>query len=440
MVSWDNFALKISTINVNTFNVSSLGTRNAKTYLKIEGVTGKKADIIFLCDVRAGDKGKELEKLFRLTRNGNYVLYLNSTKNSRGVGIAIKRKIAHDVKNTVLDRRTENYLLLDIELKGHRVTLGCLYGPNESNVDFFREVKTHVESWPNELILGGDFNTILDMDVTVQNLDRIGRGRTPNRPNGVFINSWISEGRVVEPFRALYPEEREISYMSYRGGLGGRHDGNLTYSKTRLDFFVVSKEILGITKSVKYEDRLGMDFDHKEVILTIGRSVQPGKITVFDDTLRDEVVNYVGPLAIYEMLSEHLQDRDERVVRDIAQLDILIRGMELNRILLRVRGWDREIIDRITDGEANARLIIRRLGDHNLLLRRFSCDYRRLYEVCMVQLKNKLMEVQGRIKLDKSRAREYLLSKCDEARDNFGENRSKYGTAMKDCKDLMMLS
>jgi hypothetical protein len=38
-------------------NVSSLGTRNSKTYLKIEGVTGKKADVIFMCDIRAGNKG-----------------------------------------------------------------------------------------------------------------------------------------------------------------------------------------------------------------------------------------------------------------------------------------------------------------------------------------------------------------------------------------------
>jgi hypothetical protein len=64
----NNLSLRFSSINVNSMNVSTLGSRNAKTYIKIEGVTGKKADVIFLCDVRANNKGADLEKLFRMTQ------------------------------------------------------------------------------------------------------------------------------------------------------------------------------------------------------------------------------------------------------------------------------------------------------------------------------------------------------------------------------------
>ena len=42
------FFLRVETINVNTMKVSSLGTRNAKTYLKIEGVTAKRL-MSYLC-------------------------------------------------------------------------------------------------------------------------------------------------------------------------------------------------------------------------------------------------------------------------------------------------------------------------------------------------------------------------------------------------------
>jgi len=156
MDSLENFNLRVSTINVNTMNVSSLGTRNSKTYTKIEGVTGKKADVIFMCDIRAGEKGKELEKLFRLTRNGNYVLYLNSTKSSRGVGIAIKRSISHTVREIVKDQIEENFLLLDLEIKGRRLTLGSVYGPNENNVEFFRDLKLKINRLRNKVIIGGD--------------------------------------------------------------------------------------------------------------------------------------------------------------------------------------------------------------------------------------------------------------------------------------------
>jgi hypothetical protein len=42
-------------------NVSTLGSSNAKTYLKIEGITMRRPDVIFLSDVRAKDKGFELK-------------------------------------------------------------------------------------------------------------------------------------------------------------------------------------------------------------------------------------------------------------------------------------------------------------------------------------------------------------------------------------------
>ncbi len=70
----DNLNLTITAINVNSLNVSTMNTRNSKTLLKIEAITGKKSDIILLSDVRAKDKGDELKRLFGLTRNGSYTL------------------------------------------------------------------------------------------------------------------------------------------------------------------------------------------------------------------------------------------------------------------------------------------------------------------------------------------------------------------------------
>jgi 5S rRNA maturation endonuclease (ribonuclease M5) len=61
-------------------------------------VTGKRADVILLCDIRAKNRGEEIKKLFNLTMNGSYRVHLNSTKENRGVGIAIKRNIAHEIK------------------------------------------------------------------------------------------------------------------------------------------------------------------------------------------------------------------------------------------------------------------------------------------------------------------------------------------------------
>jgi exonuclease III len=152
-----NAKLKIDilSINVNSFNVSTLDTRSSKCLLKIEGITSKKADVIFISDVRAKNKGEELKRLFNMSRNGSYKLYINSTKESRGVAIAIKRGIFHEIHNTIIDRENENYILVDVNFKGHNVVLGSIYGPNSNCPRFFKDIEEHLRRIGGNFIIGG---------------------------------------------------------------------------------------------------------------------------------------------------------------------------------------------------------------------------------------------------------------------------------------------
>ena len=76
--------LNISTLNVNSFNVSTMGGKMSKTFIKIEGVTGKKADILFMCDCRMGRKGKEVEKCLTCHEMGNIRCILIQTQRAGG--------------------------------------------------------------------------------------------------------------------------------------------------------------------------------------------------------------------------------------------------------------------------------------------------------------------------------------------------------------------
>jgi exonuclease III len=415
MYEYKNFNLRLSSINVNTMNVSTIGTRNAKIFLKIEGITGKRPDVIFMSDVRAADKIKEVENLFRVTKNGNYATFFNSSRSARGVGIAIRRKISHKVLQVRRDEADENYILLDVEIKGKRLTLGSVYGPNENNANFYRRLKREVNELGNPMILGGDFNTILDQDGTENNLDRIGIGRVPNRTNGNFINDWIREGNIIKPFRALYPEQKEISYLSYRGvrddiGGGRARNGVEYYGKTRLDFFLVDNVLMEYVKSVRYEDRLSADFDHKEVSLIIGKTPPAGKITIYDSTLSDSLAESIGILALFDTYASHLLERDENLDRNVAQLDILIRNAELLKILLLLeRGEKAELEERLRTTMENASLIIDRLRGLNMLEREYQCNFRALYEVSMMGIKNKLMEVQAKLSVTRTGQENFWL-------------------------------
>jgi exonuclease III len=300
--------LVICAINVNSLNVSTLGSHNAKTFLKIEGITGKRADVILLCDVRAKNRGEEIKKLFNLTMNGSYKIYLNSTRETRGVGIAIKHNIAHEIKGITADLVDENYLLLDLVIKGNRLNLGVVYGLNENKTGFYKKVRKILNESDFKFIIGGDFNTILSNEEGTNNVDRIGNGRLPNSQNSRLINEWITEGFALDPFRALYPMQQEASHIPFRSDMD--RAGIRNYVHNRLDFFLISPDLLGLISKVKYKDRLSADFDHKEVVMTVGRAGKNiNKIVIYDSTLTDLLSDNAGMLAVYDALCTHLRTR-----------------------------------------------------------------------------------------------------------------------------------
>ena len=129
----NNGELNLNTLNVNSFNVSTMGGKVSKTFVKIEGVTGKKADILFMCDCRMGRKAKEVEKMFNLSRNGKYKMYINSNAESRGVAIAIKASIYHVVNNIFKDE-DGNVISMEVKIQDTVINLVCVYGLNSNDV------------------------------------------------------------------------------------------------------------------------------------------------------------------------------------------------------------------------------------------------------------------------------------------------------------------
>ena len=80
-----------------------------------------------------------------------------------------------------------------------------------------------------QIIIGGDFNTVLDNRQGIENLDKVNGGVIPNIENSREINSWQQGWRLVDPFRAKYSMVQEYSYTSFRR--------NNEYGRSRLDFF-----------------------------------------------------------------------------------------------------------------------------------------------------------------------------------------------------------
>jgi hypothetical protein len=408
--------LSVGSINVNSFNLSTVTSRNSKTFLKIEGATRKKQDVLFFSDCRIADKEKEFTKLMGLNMNCSYKVYINSNKDSRGVCIAIKRKIFHEVIE-IFKSEDQNIILMKVKIKGHLLVLGSIYGPNVNDVEFFRGLRRKVEDWNLPYILGGDFNTVLDSTVGAGNLDREGGGRPPNPNNGREIREWIGNGDCFEPFRALYPEQHEISYLPFRG----REGGNPLYGKSRLDFFLINRDMIEKVRYVRYEDRLSLDFDHKMVSLDIGKKSQPGKINIFKGTLSHELAEYIGHVHVLDTVNNHAVYRNDEL------------GIQIGRILRQIDEYMMVEAAGYKSGNhlaGQGRLIellgIIRIGVDELpsigalLEQNFNCNWTSLYDVAVINLKTKIMELQGNIKKNKECRRETLVKKMNYMGETFG--------------------
>jgi hypothetical protein len=300
--------------------------------------------------------------------------------------------------------------------------LGCVYGPNGNNPNFFKEIRGHLQRIDGNFIIGGDMNTILCEEVGALNVDRIGEGRTPNVLNSRELNGWIREGFAVEPFRALYPEAQEISYVPFRSRLRGGGDGVHIYSRTRLDFYLVSPSLLDGVNKVKYEDRLGTDFDHKGVSLTMGKRDFGGKINIFESTLSDMLSLPSGIMSIYDTINNHLAEQNEAIRANIVQLDILIREIEIIKLMIGRLGFNEDLEQRRRIAEDNIAIVLNRFPATEVLMEDvFSCSYKQLYEMIMIGIKNTLVTIQTRRTKEQTATRDYLINRIRYMERQFGE-------------------
>ena len=246
----------------------------------------------------------------------------------------------------------------------------------------------------------------------------LGGGRVPNSRNAAALNDWILNGGCYEPFRSLYPEQREISYVPFRniGGGGG------IYGKTRLDFFLISEDFIALVRKVKYEDRLSFDFDHKYVSLSIGKrsgNVHCNKI--FNSTLEHPLADRVGIFSIYDSLNNHLNTRFENLalmlgngMRDLQEyfdIELITANSSIPEIgRLRMV----TLLTRIDNTLVG-------LPDFDILLElEFSCDFKNLYEVVMSNLKISLLDLQNRANKLEKLEREKMVLKVRRMETNFG--------------------
>jgi exonuclease III len=256
-------AINFASINCNSLNVSNMSSLHHK--MKIYGIAKLRKDIIFLSDVRVNSKNSvvmnSLKQSFLCNPYGKFEIFLNSTSSSsRGVGILVNCDVNVTVERELTDQHC-NILGLVLTIKGEKLLLISVYGPNKNCEDFFPDLENMLSKYRDlPCIIGGDWNMTPTPLAPNFNPDTINMQKIPNEKHSRLLQSMQIKFSLIDPFRILHPTRSDFSYIP--------RDLTKT-NRSRIDFFMISrscvKNLTDCEITQNFQNKL---FDHKAVSLS----------------------------------------------------------------------------------------------------------------------------------------------------------------------------
>ena len=266
---------------------------------KLYSITKNKDDIIFLCDLRLNSPNQVagMNDLNKKLCFYGYTLYHHSQKSSRGVGVLISKKVDYLIHGTRTDAG-DNFILLDLSIRGVRFTLGSVYGPNEDDLPFFDSLKDGIKSFPNDnIIIGGDWNATWDNNAIDLNIDVVNMANIPSKKKSDKLRLVCNELKLIDPYRMFYPTRREYTYIPSAIGM---------LNRSRLDFFLISEGIINNTVSCTIPHSLASTvFDHKPIYLSTKSKRMQHKQQINDFILDCPDLLYYVKNTVFESYIHH---------------------------------------------------------------------------------------------------------------------------------------
>ena len=181
-----------------------------------------------------------------------YEVFFNSfTSQSRGIAIFMNNNFEYKVHNTVMDT-FGNYLALDINFSDIRTTLIVIYGPNEDDPSFYRNISEVISNLGNDnIILVGDFNLVLNPDKDCYNYLHINNPKARDEILEIILSHNLSD-----IFRELHPEKTRYTWRKPH-----------PFKQSILDYFLISNSMLNMVK--ESDIMSSYKSDHSPVFLTL---------------------------------------------------------------------------------------------------------------------------------------------------------------------------
>ena len=166
---------------------------------------------------------------------GNDCFFSVKTSNSRGVAILFGEGLLVDVKR-VKEDKDGNFVMLDMRLFDYDLTLVALYGPNIDSPGFYEKLEQNIIEFENPLtIICGDWNIVQDFELDTYNYARVNNPQAKKR-----VNQMKNNLDLIDPWRESHMIEKKFTWRQ-----------PTPLKLARLDFFLVSKEIMSLLDKVE---------------------------------------------------------------------------------------------------------------------------------------------------------------------------------------------
>ena len=144
--------------------IASLNVRGIADYYKRRKLFHyfhiKELDVVMLQETHMI---KNKANMYKSSWGGN-IYHSHGESNARGVATLISKRAGVKVKKAYKNS-SGRILILDVEHKNLDMTLCNVYAPNDDNPSFYVELFQMIEkAGSKNIILGGDFNLVLDLD------------------------------------------------------------------------------------------------------------------------------------------------------------------------------------------------------------------------------------------------------------------------------------
>ena len=254
-----------------TLKICSHNVRGLGEYKKRKDIFNKfqkdNNDIIMLQETHSTHKTSGLWR----NQWGAECYFSDGDTNARGVAILFRKKLPVIVNDVIYDTNGR-YLICRINYQCTDITIVCLYAPNSDDPSFFQEIFNKMEGDGNLTIIGGDFNLVQDCQIDSKFT------RTHNNINSLeVIEKFKNRTETVDPWRELNPEGKSYTYI-----------GNGARNMSRIDFFLISQELMSRVENTKAVAGYRSDHSQIELSIQLQENVQGPGLWKLNTTLLEE--------------------------------------------------------------------------------------------------------------------------------------------------------